>query len=171
MSRAGAMKRVVRWSARRRRLLSGRPVRSFALNVEDSLRRLGTDWVDVYQVHRRDPSTDVEETLSALTDLVRQDKVRYIGSSTFPASQIVEVQVAARDRNLERFVSEQPPYSILVRGVEADVVPTCARHGLAVMSYSPLAGGWLSGRWRKDTGQQDSSRAGRLPERFHVYNL
>ena len=137
---------------------------------EDSLRRLGTDWIDVYQVHRPDPSTDVEETLSALTDLVRQGKVRYIGSSTFPASQIVEAQVAARDRNLERFVTEQPPYSILVRGVEADVLPTCARHGMAVMSYSPLAGGWLSGRWRKDTGQQESSRAGRLPERFDLSN-
>jgi len=137
---------------------------------EDSLRRLGTDWIDVYQVHRPDPSTDVEETLSALTDLVRQGKVRYIGSSTFPASQIVEAQVAARDRNLERFVTEQPPYSILVRGVEADVLPTCARHGIAVMCYSPLAGGWLSGRWRKDTGQQESSRAGRLPERFDLSN-
>jgi len=137
---------------------------------EDSLRRLGTDWIDVYQVHRPDPSTDVEETLSALTDLVRQGKIRYIGSSTFPASQIVEAQVAARDRNLERFVTEQPPYSILVRGVEADVLPTCARHGIAVMCYSPLAGGWLSGRWRKDTGQQESSRAGRLPERFDLSN-
>jgi len=138
--------------------------------VEDSLRRLGTDWIDVYQVHRPDPSTDVEETLSALTDLARQGKVCYIGSSTFPASQIVEAEVAARDRNLERFVTEQPPYSILVRGVEADVLPTCARHGMAVMSYSPLAGGWLSGRWRKDTGQQESSRAGRLPERFDLSN-
>jgi aryl-alcohol dehydrogenase-like predicted oxidoreductase len=138
--------------------------------VEDSLRRLGTDWIDVYQVHRPDPGTDVEETLSALTDLVRQGKVRYLGSSTFPASQIVEAQVTARDRNLERFVTEQPPYSILVRGVEADVLPTCARHGMAVMSYSPLAGGWLSGRWRKDTGQQESSRAGRLPERFDLSN-
>ena len=137
---------------------------------EDSLRRLGTDWIDVYQVHRPDPSTDVEETLSALTDLVRQGKIRYIGSSTFPASQIVEAQVAARDRNLERFVTEQPPYSILVRGVEADVLPICARHGIAVMCYSPLAGGWLSGRWRKDTGQQESSRAGRLPERFDLSN-
>jgi aryl-alcohol dehydrogenase-like predicted oxidoreductase len=136
--------------------------------VEDSLRRLGTDWIDVYQVHRPDPSTDVEETLSALTDLVRQGKVRYIGSSTFPASQIVEAQVAARDRNLERFVTEQPPYSILVRGVEADVLPTCARHGMAVMSYSPLAGGWLSGRWRKGSDQPGSTRAARLPERFDL---
>jgi aryl-alcohol dehydrogenase-like predicted oxidoreductase len=138
--------------------------------VEDSLRRLGTDWIDLYQVHRPDPSTDIEETLSALTDLVHQGKVRYLGSSTFPASRIVEAQWTARDRRLERFVTEQPPYSILVRGVEADVLPTCARHGMAVMSYSPLAGGWLSGRWRKDTGQQSSSRADRLPERFDLSN-
>ena len=138
--------------------------------VEESLRRLGTDWIDLYQVHRPDPGTDIEETLSALTDLVRAGKVRYIGSSTFPASQIVEAQWAARDRHLERFVTEQPPYSILVRGIEADVLPTCARHGMAVMSYSPLAGGWLSGRWRRDTGQQESSRAGRLPERFDLSN-
>ncbi|MDQ3496652.1 MAG: aldo/keto reductase [Actinomycetota bacterium] len=138
--------------------------------VEDSLRRLDTDWIDLYQVHRPDPATDIEETLSALTDLVHQGKVRYIGSSTFPASQIVEAQWTARDQRLQRFVTEQPPYSILVRGVEADVLPTCARHSMAVMSYSPLAGGWLSGRWRKDTGQQTSSRAGRLPERFDLAN-
>jgi aryl-alcohol dehydrogenase-like predicted oxidoreductase len=138
--------------------------------VEDSLRRLDTDWIDLYQVHRPDPATDIEETLSALSDLVHQGKVRYIGSSTFPASQIVEAQWTARDRGLQRFSTEQPPYSILARGVEADVLPTCARHAIAVMSYSPLAGGWLSGRWRKDTGQQASSRAGRLPERFDLAN-
>jgi aryl-alcohol dehydrogenase-like predicted oxidoreductase len=138
--------------------------------VEDSLRRLGTDWIDLYQVHRPDSAVDVEETLGALSDLVHQGKVRYIGGSTFPASQIVEAQWAARERNLERFITEQPPYSILVRGVENDVLPTCQRHGMAVMSYSPLAGGWLSGRWRKDTGQQDSSRASRLPERFDLAN-
>ena len=136
--------------------------------VEDSLRRLGTDWIDLYQVHRPDPGTDIEETLGALSDLVHQGKVRYIGSSTFPAPAIVEAQWAARDRGLQRFVTEQPPYSILVRAVEADVLPTCARYGMAVMSYSPLTGGWLSGRWRKDTGQQSSSRAGRLPERFDL---
>jgi aryl-alcohol dehydrogenase-like predicted oxidoreductase len=136
--------------------------------VEDSLRRLGTDWIDLYQVHRADPGTDIEETLSALSDLVHQGKVRYIGSSTFPASQIVEAQWVARDRHLQRFVTEQPPYSILVRAAEADVLPTCLRHGMAVMSYSPLTGGWLSGRWRKDTGQQTSSRASRLPERFDL---
>jgi aryl-alcohol dehydrogenase-like predicted oxidoreductase len=136
--------------------------------VEDSLRRLGTDWIDLYQVHRPRTDTDIEETLSALSDLVHQGKVRYLGSSTFPASQIVEAQWVARDRHLQRFVTEQPPYSMLVRAVEADVLPTCVRHGMAVISYSPLAGGWLSGRWRKDAGQQSSSRASRLPERFDL---
>jgi aryl-alcohol dehydrogenase-like predicted oxidoreductase len=136
--------------------------------VEDSLRRLGTDWIDLYQVHRPRMDTDIEETLSALSDLVHQGKVRYIGSSTFPASQIVEAQWVAGDGHLQRFVTEQPPYSMLVRAVEADVLPTCARHGMGVMSYSPLAGGWLSGRWRKDAGQQPSSRASRLPERFDL---
>jgi aryl-alcohol dehydrogenase-like predicted oxidoreductase len=138
--------------------------------VEDSLRRLGTDWIDLYQVHRLDPRTDIEETLSALSDLVHQGKVRYIGTSTFPASHIVEAQWVARDRHLQRFVTEQPPYSILVRAVEADVLPTCLRHRMGVISYSPLTGGWLSGRWRKDTGQQSSSRASRLPERFDLSN-
>jgi aryl-alcohol dehydrogenase-like predicted oxidoreductase len=136
--------------------------------VEDSLRRLGTDWIDLYQVHRPRTDTDIEETLSALSDLVHQGKVRYIGSSTFPASQIVEAQCVARERPLQRVVTEQPPYSMLVRAVEADVLPTCVRHGMGVISYSPLAGGWLSGRWRKDAGQQSSSRAGRLPERFDL---
>jgi aryl-alcohol dehydrogenase-like predicted oxidoreductase len=136
--------------------------------VEDSLQRLGTDWIDLYQVHRPRTDTDIEETLSALSDLIHQGKVRYVGSSTFPASQIVEAQWVARDRHLRRFVTEQPPYSIVVRAVEADVLPTCARHGMAVLPYSPLAGGWLSGRWRKDAGQQPSSRASRLPERFDL---
>jgi aryl-alcohol dehydrogenase-like predicted oxidoreductase len=119
--------------------------------VEDSLRRLGTDWIDLYQIHRYDPSTDIDETLGALTDLVRAGKVRYIGHSTFPVSAIVEAQWTARDRGRERFVCEQPPYSILTRAIEADVLPTCQRHGMGVISYSPLAGGWLSGRYRKDT--------------------
>jgi aryl-alcohol dehydrogenase-like predicted oxidoreductase len=136
--------------------------------VEDSLRRLGTDWIDLYQVHRPRTDTDIEETLSALSDLIHQGKVRYIGSSTFPASQIVEAQWVARERHLRRFVTEQPPYSLLVRAVEADVLPTCARRGMGVIPYSPLAGGWLSGRWRKDAGQQSSSRASRLPERFDL---
>src|SRR4051794_29596748 len=136
--------------------------------VEDSLRRLQTDWIDLYQVHRPDATTDVAETLSALTDLVNQGKIRYLGHSTFPASQIVEGQWVAREAKLQRFVTEQPAYSILVRAIEADVLPTCLRHGMGVLSYSPLTGGWLSGRWRKDTGQQSSSRASRLPERFDL---
>src|SRR3954471_2174362 len=136
--------------------------------VEHSLRRLQTDWIDLYQVHRPRADTDIEETLSALTDLVHQGKVRYIGASTFPASRIVEAQWVARERHLQRFVTEQPAYSILARAIEVDVLPTCLRHGMGVLSYSPLTGGWLSGRWRKDAGQQASSRATRLPERFDL---
>ncbi|MCU0310621.1 MAG: aldo/keto reductase [Acidimicrobiales bacterium] len=136
--------------------------------VESSLRRLGTDHIDLYQVHRPDPRLDVEETLGALTDLVRQGKVRYIGSSTFPASEIVEAQWAAERRNLERFVCEQPPYSILVRGIEADVLPTCRRHGMGVIPWSPLAGGWLSGRWRKGGVDPESRRASRVPDRYDL---
>jgi aryl-alcohol dehydrogenase-like predicted oxidoreductase len=136
--------------------------------VEDSLRRLNTDWIDLYQVHRPDPSTDIEETLSALSDLVQQGKIRYIGSSTFPASEIVEAQWTARDRRLQRFVTEQPPYSILVRGVEADVLPTCRRYGMGVIPWSPLAGGWLSGRWRQGADAPDSTRAQRLPARYDL---
>jgi aryl-alcohol dehydrogenase-like predicted oxidoreductase len=136
--------------------------------VENSLRRLGTDWIDLYQVHRPRTDTDIEETLSALSDLVHQGKVRYVGSSTFPASQIVEAQWVARERHLQRFVTEQPAYSMLVRAIEGDILPTCQRHGMGVLSYSPLTGGWLSGRWRKDSGQQASSRAERLPERFDI---
>ncbi len=136
--------------------------------VEDSLRRLDTDWIDLYQVHRPRADTDIEETLGALTDLVHQGKIRYIGASTFPASQIVEAQTVARDRGYQRFVTEQPAYSMLVRRIEADILPTCQRHGMGVLSYSPLTGGWLSGRWRKDIGQQASSRASRLPERFDL---
>jgi aryl-alcohol dehydrogenase-like predicted oxidoreductase len=136
--------------------------------VEDSLRRLGTDYVDLYQIHRPEPDTDIEETLGALTDLVRAGKVRYLGSSTFQPSRIVEAQWAARERNLERFVCEQPPYSILVRGIESDVLPTARRHGMAVIPWSPLAGGWLSGRWRKDREPPDSTRARRLPRRYDL---
>src|SRR5215210_3255329 len=102
--------------------------------VENSLRRLGTDHIDLYQIHRPEADTDIDETLGVLTDLVRAGKVRYIGSSTFPASQIVEAQWAARERGLQRFVCEQPPYSMLVRGVESDVLPTTRRHRMAVIS-------------------------------------
>jgi aryl-alcohol dehydrogenase-like predicted oxidoreductase len=127
--------------------------------VEDSLRRLDTDYIDLYQVHRPSADIDVDETLGALTDLVHQGKVRYIGSSSYSGSQIVEAQVAARDRNLNRFVTEQPPYSILVRAIEEDILPTAQRHGMGILTYSPLAGGWLSGRWRKDAAPVPKSAA------------
>jgi aryl-alcohol dehydrogenase-like predicted oxidoreductase len=127
--------------------------------VEDSLRRLGTDRIDLYQVHRPSPTTDVEETLGALSDLVSQGKVRYIGSSSYNGSQIVEAQWAARERNLQRFVTEQPPYSLLVRGIEEDVLPAVQRHGMGTLTYSPLSGGWLSGRWRKGSAAGPTSSA------------
>jgi aryl-alcohol dehydrogenase-like predicted oxidoreductase len=136
--------------------------------VENSLRRLGTDWIDLYQIHRPEPDTDIDETLGALTDLVRAGKVRAIGSSTFPAAAIVEAQWVAERRGRERFVCEQPPYSLLVRGVEADVLPVCKRYGMGVIPWSPLAGGWLSGRWRKGQEAPTSSRQQRLPQRFDL---
>jgi aryl-alcohol dehydrogenase-like predicted oxidoreductase len=135
--------------------------------VDNSLRRLQTDWIDLYQIHRPEPDTDVDETLGALTDLVRAGKVRYVGSSTFPASQIVEAQWVAERRGRERFVCEQPPYSLLVRGVESDVLPTCQRHRMGVIPWSPLAGGWLSGRYRKDD-HPESRRAQMIPRRYDM---
>jgi len=136
--------------------------------VESSLRRLGTDWIDLYQIHRPDRDTDIEDTLSALTDLVRSGKVRYIGSSTFPPSQIVEAQWASHHRGLERFATEQPPYSMLVRGAETDVLPTCLAHGIGVIPWSPLASGWLSGGYRKGAEAPVSNRVARLPHRFDL---
>jgi aryl-alcohol dehydrogenase-like predicted oxidoreductase len=135
---------------------------------ENSLRRLGTDHIDLYQMHRPDPNMDIDETLGALTDLVRQGKVRYIGSSTHPASAIVEAQWTAEKRGRERFVCEQPPYSILVRGIEADVLPTCQRYGMGVIPWSPLGGGWLSGKWRKGVDDLTSRRARRIPDRYDL---
>jgi aryl-alcohol dehydrogenase-like predicted oxidoreductase len=136
--------------------------------VEDSLRRLRTDWIDLYQIHRPEDDTDIDETLGVLTDLVRAGKVRYIGSSTFPASQIVEAQWTAERRGRERFVTEQPPYSLLIRGIEADVLPTCRRYGIGAIPWSPLAGGWLSGKWRKDAGDLTSRRSAMLPKRYDL---
>ena len=126
--------------------------------VEDSLRRLDTDYIDLYQMHRPSPTTDVDETLGALSDLVHQGKVRAIGSSSYSGSQIVEAQVVARERNLSRFVTEQPPYSILTRGIEEDVLPTTLRYGMGTLVYSPLSGGWLTGRWRKDAPGSPASK-------------
>ncbi|MEX5711851.1 aldo/keto reductase [Parafrankia sp. FMc6] len=136
--------------------------------VENSLRRLGTDWIDLYQVHRPDPSTDIDETLGALTDLVRAGKIRYFGSSTFPAHEVVEAQWVAERRNRERFVTEQPPYSLLVRGIEADLLPVAQKYGLGVLPWSPLAGGFLSGRHTRDGGEVTSTRMSRVPNRFDL---
>ncbi|NNN01498.1 MAG: aldo/keto reductase [Acidimicrobiaceae bacterium] len=134
---------------------------------ENSLRRLGTDYIDLYQIHRPDESTDIDETLGALSDLVRAGKVRYIGSSTFPAEQIVEAQWVAERRGHQRFVTEQPPYSLLVRGIERDVLPTAQKYAMGVIPWSPLAGGWLSGRFGR-AKENTSSRSKRLPERYDV---
>jgi aryl-alcohol dehydrogenase-like predicted oxidoreductase len=126
--------------------------------LDDSLRRLQTDYVDVFQIHRPAPDTDVEETLSALTDLMRAGKVRAIGTSSLPASDIVEAQWVAERRGLQRFRTEQPQYSILDRGIEAEVLPACQRYGMGTLIWSPLGGGLLTGRYRK--GQQaDTHRA------------
>ena len=133
--------------------------------LDDSLRRLGVDHVDLYQIHRWDPTTGDEETLSALTDLQRAGKIRYFGSSTFPAYRVVEAQWSAREHHLGRYVTEQPSYSILQRGVETHVLPVTERYGLGVLAWSPLASGWLSGAVREGRPIA-TSRATLMPQRF-----
>jgi aryl-alcohol dehydrogenase-like predicted oxidoreductase len=133
--------------------------------VENSLRRLQTDHLDLYQVHRPDPTVDVEETLSGLSDLIHSGKVRTIGTSTFPASEIIEAQWVAERRSLERFRTEQPPYSIVNRSIEREVLPVCQRYGMGTLVWSPLGQGLLTGRYRK--GQQaDTHRSGGGPQHF-----
>lgn len=132
--------------------------------VEDSLRRLQTDYIDLYQVHRPAPDTDIEETLAVLTDLMREGKVRAIGASTFPASHIVEAQWVAERRGLARFRTEQPPYSILNRSIEREVLPACQRYGMGVMAWSPLAKGMLTGKYRKNQPQPDTLRTRYFPK-------
>jgi aryl-alcohol dehydrogenase-like predicted oxidoreductase len=136
--------------------------------VDNSLRRLGTDWIDLYQIHRPDPSCDLDETLGALTDLIRQGKIRYAGCSTFPAHMIVESHWVSERRGRERFVCEQPPYSLLVRAIENDVLPVCRQYGMAAITWSPLAGGWLSGRYRKGQDMPTTNRAQRMPHRYDI---
>ncbi|WP_431944235.1 aldo/keto reductase [Micromonospora marina] len=133
--------------------------------LEDSLRRLGVDHVDLYQIHRWDPATSDEETLSALTDLRQAGKIRYFGTSTYPAHRLVEAQWAAREHHLGRYVTEQPSYSILQRGVEAHVLPVTQHYGLGVLVWSPLASGWLSGAIR--AGREITThRSTFMPQRF-----
>ena len=135
--------------------------------LDNSLRRLGVDHVDLYQVHRWDPATSDEETLSALTDLQRAGKIRYFGSSTFPAYRIVQAQWAAREHHLSRYVTEQPSYSVLQRGIETHVLPVTQEYGLGVLVWSPLASGWLSGAVRE--GQPVTThRSSMLPQRFDL---
>jgi aryl-alcohol dehydrogenase-like predicted oxidoreductase len=142
------------------------------LAVEDSLRRLGTDWIDLYQMHRPDPETDLEETIDALNDLVHAGKIRYFGSSTCPPHQLVRGQWISDKRNLRRFATEQPPYSLLVRKAEAEMLPVLQEYGMGVLCWSPLAGGWLSGTFHTRRNAADSqarvNRASRMPERFDV---
>ncbi|MEU8347345.1 aldo/keto reductase [Spirillospora sp. NPDC048832] len=135
--------------------------------LEHSLRRLGVDHVDLYQIHRWDPAASDEETLSALTDLQRAGKIRYFGCSTYPAYRIVQAEWAARAGGLGRFVTEQPSYSILQRGIEADVLPVTEQYGLGVLAWSPLASGWLTGAIR--AGREAATRrSSMLPERFDL---
>ena len=134
---------------------------------EHSLRRLGVDYIDLYQIHRPDDTVDVDETLGALSDLVHAGKIRSFGSSTFPAEQIVEAQWVAERRGRERFMTEQPPYSILVRAIERDVLPVAQTYGMGVIPWSPLAGGWLSGKFG-DGKENSSRRATRVPGRYDL---
>ena len=137
--------------------------------VESSLRRLKTDWIDLYQIHRPEPDTDIDQTLGALTDLIQAGKIRAIGSSTFPAWQIVQAQWAAEKRGRERFMCEQPPYSMLIRSIEKDVLPVCEQYGMGVIPWSPLAGGWLSGRYSVGGESPGSSRrAQMIPSRYDM---
>jgi len=135
---------------------------------DDSLRRLGTDWIDLYQLHRFDPNVDIDDTLGALSDLVHQGKIRAFGSSTFPAERIVEAQWVAERRGREKFSCEQPPYSIFVRWIETDLLPTCARYDMGAIVWSPLNGGWLAGRYRKGEPVDPQSRAARMGARFNL---
>jgi aryl-alcohol dehydrogenase-like predicted oxidoreductase len=135
--------------------------------VEDSLRRLDTDWIDLYQIHRPDPATDIEETLATLTDLVGQGKIRAFGSSTFRPEDMVEAYYVAERRGLGRFRTEQPPYSILARWIESSVLPLAQKYGLGVLTWSPLASGFLSGRYRQGTAVDlTAGRAALTPTRF-----
>jgi len=149
-------------------LMRGNSRRWIRQAVEGSLHRLGTDWIDLYQLHRPDPTCDIDETLGALSDLVREGKIRTIGTSTFPAWQIVEAQWTSERRHRERFASEQAQYSIFARGVEAEVLPACQQFGLGVLAWSPLAGGWLAGKVRRGEGRRDDWRSRFNPARFDV---
>ena len=136
--------------------------------VDDSLRRLNTDYIDLYQVHRPDPSTPLEETMRALDDLVRAGKVRYLGHSNFAGWQIADAHWIAETRNLTPFISAQPSYSVMDRSIEREVVPACTRYGLGVLPYSPLASGLLTGKYRRGQAAPEGTRlaAGPMGQRM-----
>ena len=136
--------------------------------VEASLKRLRTDWIDLYQVHQPDPLTPIEETLSALDDLMRQGKVRYIGCSNFAAWQMVEAQWTARQRGLEPFISCQDEYSLLVRGIEREMLPAMTGYGLGLLPFFPLASGLLTGKYKRGAMPVDA-RLGRDERRAARY--
>ncbi len=156
----------------------GNSRRHVMLQVEESLRRLRTDWIDLYQIHRNDADTPLDETLGALTDCVRQGKVRYLGVSTgtlvdsrsmfFGGWKMVESLWLSDRRGLERFVSTQPPYSIFTREMEREVFPVCRAHGFGAIVWSPLEGGWLAGRYRKGQPIPEDSRA-KNPTEFGAF--
>lgn len=147
---------------------SGTSRRWIMEEVENSLRRLNTDYIDLYQVHRPDASVDIDETLGALSDLIAQGKVRMIGTSTFPAEQLVEAHWRAEKRGRERFWTEQPPYSLFARRIEADILPTCQRYDMGVVVWSPLSQGWLTGKWRHGQKPNDTQRQNLQP---HLYEM
>ncbi len=134
--------------------------------IEDSLRRLGVDYVDLYQVHRPDPAVGIDETVGALTDLQRAGKIRAWGTSTFPAEDIVEAHWAAQRLDAIGPRTEQPPYSVLCRGIERDVLPTVQRHGMGALVWSPLSGGWLTGKYRRGHAPPVGSRGDTNPDHF-----
>lgn len=144
----------------------GNSRRWITIAVENSLRRLGTDWIDVYQVHRPDAHIEIEETLGALTDLRTAGKIRAFGCSTFPAHRIVEAHWVSESRGLGRFASEQPPYSILMRGIEREVLPVAEEYGMGVLPWSPLQGGWLTGRYRRGQDVEETGRTKMMPGQY-----
>lgn len=150
---------------------SGNSRRWIRRAIDDSLRRLGTDHIDLYQVHRPDPSADIAETVDTLTDLVREGKILAWGTSTFPAHDLVETCWAAERRGVAGPHTEQPPYSILCRGIEADVLPACRRHDIGVITWSPLSGGWLTGKYSRDDPPPAGSRADTNPDHFDADNV
>jgi len=165
------------WSAKETPNQRGNSRVAIWREVARSLDRLGTDYIDLYQAHRPDPDTPIEETLATLTDLVRQGMVRYIGCSTFPAWRIAQALEVSEQNGYEAFVSEQPPYSLFDRRIETEVLPVCADYNLAVLPWSPLAGGWLAGRYRRGLPPPEDSRAARMnrdlttPEALHRFEV